>query len=129
MGVDKHEPNKKAFDNLTKQAYNQQTLATQTKIIYIGKVVDILDPIGASRVKVYINDLDINLKEIDVPWANCLMPTNIQHLPKLHERVVIILENPWIKNSNRWWIGPMFSNDITNTEPYEDSAKKSNLKT
>ena len=114
---------------ISKATSSQEESAKVTKFLFQGEVVDIGDPLSANRIKVYIPGIDDHLQsdKSKLPWANCLVFSNLQHLPKIGERVIVIFENPWKKNSGRWWIGPIFSFDTTSDENFNDSLKKSGL--
>lgn len=79
-----------------------------TRTIYIGEVVDNDDPLNLSRLKVYIEDIDFadRNNRARLPWCSYFFAQNIQHIPKIGEKVVVILENPWKKVQGRWWVGP-----------------------
>jgi hypothetical protein len=119
------------IDALTSSFSRQpgESSAETTKILFQAEVVDNDDPLGASRIKVFIPGVDDHLisEKTKLPWANALQISNIQIIPKVGERVIIIFENPWKKNTGRWWIGPIFSANITSDEKFESSMKNSGL--
>lgn len=98
---------------------------SETKILYQAEVIDIQDPLNAGRIKVYLPKIDSTRQNL--PWAHSLLPTHLQILPSVGERVIIILENPWDKFHGRYWIGPVFSADVVTDEGFEESLKKSGL--
>lgn len=86
--------------------------APVTNTMYYGIVKSVTDPLSQGRIKVQIPGVDGN-NPIDpdkLPWCYYLFASNIQHIPKVDERVLIVLENPWKKNVGRWWIGPVLPN-------------------
>lgn len=84
--------------------------AHKTSTIYVARVISNTDQKNQGRIKVFIPTLDRletsgNTKEL--PWASYLFASNFQHIPKVGEDVLVLLENPWNKNVGRWWLGPV----------------------
>lgn len=83
-----------------------------TNTMYYGIVRSVEDPLNQGRIKVQIPDLDGNnpVAADKLPWCYYLFASNVQHIPKVDERVLITLENPWKKSIGRWWVGPILPN-------------------
>lgn len=107
---------KSPYDALQSVLYRETHSSTRgantTKIIYHGEVIDNDDPENKSRIKVYIEDIDIDTKKNKerLPWCQYFFGNNIHHIPKIGEKIAVILENPWEKVQGRWWIGPILDN-------------------
>jgi len=102
--------------------------ATITRHIYLGEVADVNDPLNQGRIKVYVQRLDGINKVEALPWCSKLFATNIQHQPKIGEFVAIVLENAWITDRGRWWLGPIYNSRITDIplDAVSMSARKNN---
>lgn len=81
------------------------------KIVKLGQVEEIsTDPAGALRIKARTpQDQNGN-----VPWAFPLLPKEFQVVPKIGEGVFIIDEDDANNKSNRYYIGPIISQNQFN---------------
>lgn len=79
-------------------------------MIIIGEVVSLNDPNGGERIKVRIrpNDNKI-LNDDNLPFAYPLLPKMFHVKPKLHETVFVILADDKDTYSQRFYIGPVIS--------------------
>lgn len=91
-----------------------------TKILKLGEVMSVSDPLGLGRIKVWIkgsvatggddellNDNDKDYEKL--PWCLPLLPKHIQIKPKIGEGVLIILFNQQKEGVDRLYIGPITS--------------------
>lgn len=107
-----------SFDVFSKIQDSERTTVSRsaetTRIIYYGEVVENEDPQSRGRLRVFIPELDQAFanKKNQLAWCSYFFATNIQHIPKVGERVAIILENPWKKDHGRWWVGPVLEEGI-----------------
>jgi hypothetical protein len=94
------------------QRESTSPVAHTTRVIYYGEVVENVDPDDRNRIRVFIEELDkpVEANKDKLAWCQYLFASNVQHIPKVGEHVAIILENPWKKDSGRWWVGPVFEN-------------------
>lgn len=93
------------------------------KIIQIAEVVQIEDNLETSatkelnrdnfgrRIKVCLSKDNQKVNVDNAQWAWPLLPKHLQVIPKVGEMVLIILANPDEENGNRFYIGPIISQD------------------
>lgn len=62
------------------------------KVIYFGEVVDITDPFESRTIKVRIPDFDKKVENQDLPPCYPLLPAFFHFVPKVGERVVILMD-------------------------------------
>ena len=104
----------------------QDPFATVGKIMYNGEVVEVFNDTKLIRVR--IPGIDNKLTLDKIPTCIPLLPSFIYCLPKVGEHVMVILQNPWSTHVGRYYIGPIFSDDVTDNESYEESVKGLGLK-
>ena len=84
-----------------------------------GEVMDVDDPLGLNRIKVYIKGsvanggddelLGGNVGYSNLPWCIPLMPKHISIKPKVGEGVLVFLFSRQKENIDRLYIGPIIS--------------------
>jgi len=102
---------------------NQSPLVKNAKITQIiahGKVINIDDPKDSKRIQVRIPVIDDLLDDEKLPWCISTMPNFFYCLPQVDEYVIILLSNPWIDFSGRFYFGPIMTGDNTDEQSFED---------
>lgn len=80
-------------------------------IVRICEVLFIDDEYGGNRIKVRIGKEDSNTELSDLPYCTPLLPGVIHIVPKVGETVLVILERQSDAWGNRFYIGPLFSQE------------------
>lgn len=62
------------------------------KLLFFGEVVDIEDSFESRTIKVRIPDFDIRVEDADLPPCYPLMPAFFHFVPKIGERVAVVME-------------------------------------
>jgi hypothetical protein len=81
------------------------------KGVRICKVLEISDDTDADRVKVRLLPEDSNKTQAELDYAFPLLPKMFHVKPKVGEAVLILLSNTNDGNSQRYYIGPIISQD------------------
>lgn len=91
-------------------------------LFYIGEVVDLYDPTGGDRIKIRINaDKDKPISEL--PFAFPFLPKQINIKPKIGEAAFVILLEPGVASSQRFYMGPIISQpQMMKYDGYNNSA-------
>ena len=76
-------------------------------IIKICEVISIEDPLKGDRIKVRLYPEDAFKSETDIPYAYPLLPKMLHIMPKIGERVLVLLTGVGDGYSNRYYIGPI----------------------
>lgn len=78
----------------------------------IGRVIDLHDEQGGDRIKVALEPVD-NFKsdKEEIDYAIPCLPKFLHIKPKLEERVLIITEDPTDPDSQRFYFGPIISQE------------------
>ena len=63
------------------------------------------------RIKVRLYEDSKNLKENELPWVWPLLPKHLQVIPKVGEMVLVFFQNLDGAQGNRFYIGPIISQD------------------
>lgn len=103
------------------------------RIIVPAVVMAVDDSAGYNRIKAQVVNLDENSKifsgtdwatSLDqMPPASPLLPEYMHVRPKVGEMVFIIRENPMDNTSNRYWIGPIVTQQTKlKDQKYEESS-------
>lgn len=80
--------------------------------IYITKVLSVDDNYKGNRIKVKISPFDNVYKSVDdLPYCFPLLPKMFHVLPKVNETVLVFLQNNESATSQRFYIGPVISQD------------------
>lgn len=94
--------------------------------LYFTKVEYVEDSQAGLRIKVRIPSVDLYddpLNE-DWPWAFPLLPKHLHINPKVGESVLVILEDPQAPKGNRFFIGPIISQQyLLEYDPYNFSSR------
>ena len=80
-------------------------------VVRFCKVVDINDSTDADRIKVRLSPEDNTKTLEEIEYAFPLLPKNIHVKPKLGEAVLVLLATTNDGNSQRYYIGPVISQD------------------
>ncbi len=81
-------------------------------IIREAKVLSVDDNYRGGRIKVRLGGIDANIaNDIDLPYCFPLLPKIIHVRPKVGEAVLVILGKNNSGKSNRYYIGPVLSQD------------------
>ena len=81
-------------------------------IIREAKVLSVDDKYRGGRIKVRLGGIDANIaNDIDLPYCFPLLPKIIHVRPKVGEAVLVILGKNNSGKSNRYYIGPVLSQD------------------
>lgn len=98
---------------------------TNSSIIAITKVVSVKDDKGGNRIKVRITPYDsIYQNDEELPFCFPLLPKYVHVYPKVGECVLVIWQNPDSKSSQRFYIGPIISQDYgLDNSPFDTHAK------
>jgi hypothetical protein len=81
-------------------------------IIKEAKVLSTDDDYRGSRIKVRLGGLDSDIKnDADLPYCFPLLPKLIHIIPKVNEMVLVILQKSDSGKSNRFYIGPVLSQE------------------
>lgn len=94
-------------------------------IIRLCEVLSVEDDNAGLRIKVRISPDDGDIQYIDdLPYAFPLLPKLIHVNPKVGECVLVILSTQGQSNGNRWFIGPLISQQyMTNYDPFKFSSR------
>lgn len=102
---------------------SKNSTLTDNVIIRFAEVLQIEDNLDTSsrneisknsfgrRIKVRLIDDEENLNANDLPWVFPLLPKHLQIIPKIGEMVMVILQDQNSPNGNRFYIGPIVSQD------------------
>lgn len=82
---------------------------TSTSVIYMCEVKVVDDDKGGLRIKVQIPTVDTTNDPDDWPWVFPLLPKHININPKLHETVLVIMQDTDKTRGNRYFIGPLIN--------------------
>ena len=94
--------------------------------IYFLKVEYVEDSQAGLRIKVKIPTIDTYEDPLneDWPWAFPLLPKHLHINPKVGECVLVILENPDAPKGNRFFVGPVISQQyLLDYDPYNFSSR------
>lgn len=94
--------------------------------IYFLKVEYVEDSQAGLRIKVKIPTIDLYDDPLDEnwPWAFPLLPKHLHINPKVGECVLVFLENPEAAKGNRFFIGPVISQQyLLDYDPYNFSSR------
>lgn len=83
-------------------------------IVHICKVEDYKDPYESNRIKVRFPGVDAEKETSDLPWCFPLLPKLVHIAPKANEGVLVIMEKTDAPNDNRYYIGPVISQQYFN---------------
>lgn len=78
-------------------------------ILREAKVISVNDEYNANRIKVRIGGLDANKNDNELPYCFPLLPNLIHIRPKNDESVIVLLEKNGSPTTNRFYIGPILS--------------------
>lgn len=94
-------------------------------IIRLCEVLSVDDDNAGLRIKVRINPDDGDKEYIeDLPYAYPLLPKLIHINPKVGECVLVILSTQGSASGNRWFIGPLISQQyLLNYDPFKYSSR------
>lgn len=94
-------------------------------IIRLCEVLSVEDDNAGLRIKVRIDPDDGDVQYVDdLPYAFPLLPKLIHVNPKVGECVMVILSTQGQSNGNRWFIGPLISQQyMTNYDPFKFSSR------
>lgn len=106
-------------NRLTRGKTSSYDGANDFQYLKYGEVMDVDDPLGLNRIRVYIkgsvanggdDELMVgNVGYTNLPWCLPLMPKHITVKPKVGEGVLIFLFNRQKENVDRLYIGPIIS--------------------
>lgn len=94
--------------------------------IYFLKVEYVEDDQAGLRIKVKIPTIDLEDDPLDKnwPWAFPLLPKHLHINPKVGECVLVFLEDPKSPKGNRFFIGPVISQQyLLDFDPYNFSSR------
>lgn len=94
--------------------------------IYFLKVEYVEDDQAGLRIKVKIPTIDLEDDPLDKnwPWAFPLLPKHLHINPKVGECVLVFLEDPKAPKGNRFFIGPVISQQyLLDFDPYNFSSR------
>lgn len=94
--------------------------------IFYLKVEYVEDNQAGLRIKVKIPSIDVwdDPRNEEWPWAFPLLPKHLHVNPKVGECVLVILENPEAPRGNRFFIGPVISQQyLLDYDPYNFSSR------
>lgn len=99
--------------------------ATVARTLYTATVIDV-NP-DAREVKVRVDGLDSLIADEKLPWTKPLLPQNVHIVPKLDDKVYIVLQNPWNPTIGRFYVGPItdeshFEPDTVSIDGVEDAS-------
>lgn len=94
-------------------------------IIRLCEVLSVEDDNAGLRIKVRIDPDDGDVQYVeDLPYAFPLLPKLLHVNPKVGECVLVILSTQGQSNGNRWFIGPVISQQyMTNYDPFKFSSR------
>lgn len=94
-------------------------------IVRLCEVLSVKDDNAGLRIKVRIDPDDGDAKYIeDLPYAYPLLPKILHVNPKVGECVLVILSTQGQTNGNRWFIGPLISQQyMINYDPFKFSSR------
>ena len=78
-------------------------------MIYIGEVIDIVDPNGGDRIKVRLLPADKWKTEEQIEYAFPLLPKLFHIKPKVGEAVLVICAVDGLQETQRYYLGPIIS--------------------
>jgi hypothetical protein len=106
-------------NRLTRGKTSSYDGANDFQYLKYGEVMDVDDPLGLNRIRVYIKGsvanggddelMGGNVGYTNLPWCLPLMPKHITVKPKVGEGVLIFLFNRQKENVDRLYIGPIIS--------------------
>lgn len=87
-------------------------MALSTKNFRVGRVIDLHDEQGGDRIKVALEPVD-NFKsgKEEIDYAIPCIPKFLHIKPKLNEQVLVITEDPSNPDSQRFYFGPIISQE------------------
>lgn len=90
--------------------FTEKKVRRNSKSIWMGRVVSIVDDLDGRRIKVRIKGLDDKIQDDDLlPFCFPLMPKLLDIMPKEKEAVRVLLTDTQYPYSERLWIGPVLS--------------------
>lgn len=94
-------------------------------IIRLCEVLSVEDDKAGLRIKVRLDPEDGNIKYVeDLPFAFPLLPKLLHVNPKIGECVMVILSTQGQPSGNRWFIGPLTSQQyLLNFDPFKFSSR------
>ena len=98
------------------------------KLLFFGEVVSIDDPYESRTIKVRIPEFDLRPENEDLPPCYPLFPPFFHFLPKVGERVVILMDRVYnaakvVSQEKRYYLGVTISQpQKINNDPYYYSA-------
>lgn len=94
-------------------------------VVAISKVLITEDKMGGGRIKVRIDPYDVIYPtDQDLPFCFPLLPKLVHVYPKVGESVLVIWQNPEEKSGQRFYIGPVISQDYAlDYSPFATAAK------
>lgn len=94
-------------------------------IIRLCEVLSVEDDKAGLRIKVRLDPEDGNIKYVeDLPYVFPLLPKILHVNPKVGECVMVILSTQGQPSGNRWFIGPLTSQQyLLNFDPFKFSSR------
>lgn len=107
--------------------------ADVTNAMFNAKVVNINDPLQSRRIQVRIPAIDGDnpnkepyVADKDLAWCYTMLPPFVWMIPAVGDHVLVLLQNPWVRRSGRYYFGSLMSGDEVNQQ-YDESMRKLEL--
>lgn len=104
---------------------SRSNTANVTSIGYFGRVVNGNNVNGLIQVR--IEGVDDEVTDENLPWCFSSTPNFLYWKPQINDMVAVIMLNPWNKNYNRLYYGPIHAGLDDTEQNYKNTTKKLNL--